>query len=87
LTVFNAKLYATWVERNSTVEQVRVAVYNSSDASPSWSFIDGNTAHGINKDNTKSADSPQLTVFNEKPYATWSENNGTAWQVRVAVGQ
>jgi adenosine/AMP kinase len=84
LTVFNAKLYATWVERNSTVEQVRVAVYNSSDTSPSWSFIDGNTAYGINKDNTKSADSPQLTTFNEKLYAVWSENNGTAWQVRVA---
>lgn len=52
-----------------------------------WSFVDGNTDKGINKDKTKSTDFPQLTVFNTKLYAVWSENNGNAWQIRAAVGQ
>lgn len=86
LTVFNSKLYATWTEDNNTTgNQIRVAVYNGSDASPVWTFVDGNTASGINKDSTRAASRSQLTVFNEKLYAIWDETNGTAKQVRVAV--
>lgn len=87
LTVFNEELYATWVEKNSKAEQVRIAVYNNNDVSPVWTFVDGNTANGINKDKTESTDSSQLIVFNKKLYATWSEDNSKAWQVRVAVKQ
>jgi hypothetical protein len=86
LTALGGKLYATWQEYNgSNIGQVRVAVYNGNDASPSWAFVDGNGANGINKDATKGASSPQLAVSGSKLYATWGELNATANQIRVAV--
>jgi len=87
LTVFNAKLYATWDEYNGTNEQIRMAVYSGNDGAPFWAFLDGNSVNGINKDVTKDAFSPQLTVFNAKLYAIWQEYNGTANQIRVAVAK
>jgi predicted nucleic acid binding AN1-type Zn finger protein len=93
LTVFGSKLYATWLEGNNNLAvyatQIRVAVYNSNDSSPSWIFVDGNGPNGINKDTTQSAVAPQLTVFGSKLYATWQENTNTPYtnasQIRVAV--
>jgi hypothetical protein len=86
LTVFNSKLYATWYEGNGTAYQIRIAVYNGNDNSPAWSFVDGNGVNGINKDVTKSAFFPQLTVFNSKLYSTWSEAFGAEiYQIRMAV--
>ena len=84
LTVLGSKLYAIWDE-GSTATQIRVAVYNGNDAAPSWNFVDGNGTNGINKDATKSAFSPQLTVLGSKLYAAWVEHNGTSYQIRVAV--
>ncbi len=49
--------------------------------------LDGNGTNGINKDVTKNAFNPQLTVFKEKLLATWYEYNSTAYQIRVVVGQ
>ena len=80
LTGFNDKLYATWLENNS-VYQVRVAVYNGNDASPSWTFVDGNGTNGLNYNMSDAASDPQLTVFNNKLYATWGEDS----RIRVAV--
>jgi hypothetical protein len=86
LAAFGSKLYAAWYERNaSNVTQIRVAVYNGDDSAPSWVFVDGNGADGINKDTGRNTSYPQLTVLGSKLYATWSENNGTAGQIRVAV--
>jgi hypothetical protein len=85
LTAFNSKLYAIWQENNGTANQIRVVVYNGNDASPNWTFIDGNGTNGTNKDTLREAYFPQLTVFDSKLYATWCENNGTANQIRVAV--
>jgi hypothetical protein len=85
LTVLGSKLYATWYEYNGTVYQIRVAVYNGNNTTQAWTFIDGNGANGINKDTTKNADVPQLTVFGNKLYATWKEINNTAYQIRVAL--
>ena len=87
LTVFDSKLYATWYEYNAaSIYQIRVAVYNGNDGAPSWSFVDGNGANGINKDTSILADSPQLTDFDSKLYAIWSEKNASAtYQIRVAV--
>jgi hypothetical protein len=87
LTVFNAKLYAIWSESNGAFNQIRAAVYNGNDGAPSWAFVDGNGTNGINKDATKDASVPQLTVFNAKLYATWYEFNGAVNQIRVAVGK
>jgi hypothetical protein len=43
--------------------------------------VDGNGTSGINKDATKDAVDPQLTVFNAKLYAIWHES----YQIQVAV--
>lgn len=84
LTAYNSKLYLTWSE--GSLNQIRVAVYNSNDSAPSWSFVDGNAATGINKDTSKAAYNPQLTVFNSKLYAAWHEDNAAlAKAIRVAV--
>jgi hypothetical protein len=85
LTSLGSKLYAIWTEPTGTVYQIRVAVYNGNDSSPSWAFVDGNGTNGINKDATKSAFYPQLTALGSKLYATWIEPNSTTDQVRVAV--
>lgn len=85
LTVFNSKLYAIWTEDNHIANQIRVAVYNGTDSSPTWTFVDGNSTSGINKDSTKNAAKPQLTAFNSKLYAIWNEENGSIRQIRVAV--
>ena len=85
LTVFNSKLYATWEEGYGGTPQIRMAVYNGNDSSPKWTFVDGNGANGINKDATKLAEFPQLTVFKSGLYATWEESNGIERQIRMAV--
>jgi hypothetical protein len=87
LAVFGTKLYATWSESTGTPNQIRVARYNGNDASPSWAFVDGNGANGINKDTTRFAYLSQLAVVGTKLYAVWNEDNGTAYQIRVAVGK
>ncbi len=87
VTALGSKLYATWSEPNGTASQIRVAVYSGNDGSPSWAFVDGSGTNGINKDPAYEANVPQLTAFGSKLYATWYEYNGTAYQVRVAVGQ
>jgi hypothetical protein len=81
LTVFNNRLYAAWAESDGAAYQVRVAAFNGT----SWLFVDGNTSDGINKDPSKDAFTPQLTVFNNRLYAAWSELNDAANQIRLAA--
>ncbi|MFI5304204.1 MAG: hypothetical protein ACHQYP_05340 [Nitrospiria bacterium] len=87
LTVFNNNLYAIWSELNGTASQIRVAVYNGNNSSPVWTFVDGGGAAGINYDHTNGFNAfyPQLVVFGSELYATWSEFNGTAYEIRIAV--
>jgi hypothetical protein len=85
LTVFNSKLYATWSESNGSTDQIRMVVYNGNDGAPAWSFVDGNGANGVNKNTSRTAAAPQLSIFNSKLYATWSESNGSTHQIRMAV--
>lgn len=84
MAVFNSKLYAIWDELDGA-HQIRSAVYNGNDASPSWSFVDGNGTNGANKSAIKDAKDPHLKVFNSKLYAAWSEMSGSVEQIRVAV--
>src|SRR3990172_5221825 len=86
LTVYGSKLYATWYELTDQASQIRVAVYNGTDNSPAWAFVDGNSVKGINHDATKDAFDPQLTVFGSRLYATWKEKSAAGHQVRAAVG-
>lgn len=84
--VVGTKLYIAWQEMNATAIQIRAAVYNGNDSSPVWTFIDGNGANGINKNNTMDASVPLLTSFNNKLYATWYEKNSSAiTQIRASV--
>lgn len=85
LTAFAGKLYATWIEANPNVAQVRVAVMTGTPAAPGWAFADGGGTSGLNKSPTRGADMPQLTSYGSKLYAIWTESNGTTMQTRVAV--
>ncbi|MGZ3768687.1 MAG: hypothetical protein ACXVCP_04580 [Bdellovibrio sp.] len=85
LVVFNSKLYATWVEQNNTVQQIRVAVYGGNDSIPAWSFVDRNSSGGINFNNNKDANSPRFQVLNSNLYATWTEVSASGIkQIRAA---
>ncbi len=81
---FNSKIYLTWYEHNGTAIQVRVKVYNGNDGAPSWAFVDGGGAPGLNKDTSQATSAPQLTALGSTLYATWSEGNATQ-QIRVAA--
>ncbi len=87
LTVFNNKIYATWIEDASASGplQVRVARFDGASCSASnWVFVDGNsTGVGLNKDPTRSASYPMLSVLSTFLYATWSETDGSAANIRV----
>lgn len=80
LTTYNSKLYAVWVEGT----QVKVAVYNSNDDSPHWSFVNGNTNLGLNFASSNPAVIPEFGILNSKLYITWAE--GSPFRtLRVAV--
>lgn len=50
-----------------------------------WVFADGNGAEGINRDANYGAFIPRMASFNGKLYASWTEFNGVANQIRVKV--
>ncbi len=79
----NSSLYAIWSENNGTANQIRVKLF---DNSTSWNLVDkiGDNTTGINKDTSKNAINPKLLNFNSGVYAAWSEDNGSASQIRVA---
>jgi hypothetical protein len=81
LLYHNSSLYAIWSENNGTANQVRVKQF---DNSSSWNFVDGDNATGINKDIGRNAINPKMQNFNTEIYAAWSEDNGSASQIRVA---
>ncbi len=86
LTAFNGKLYASWNENNAGgVDQVRISVYNGNDSAPSWTFVDGNGANGLNYNTAEMSGDTILNVFNSKLYAAWWEANSGVGQIRVAV--
>jgi hypothetical protein len=46
--------------------------------------VDGNGSNGINKAAGKNAINPKFLTFNSEIYAAWSEDDGSASQIRVA---
>lgn len=92
-----SKLYIVWHEPATSTgpTQVRVAVYNGNDNSPSWSFVDGNLpAIGLNKVGTNSAQNGRLascglpaSAGTTYLFAAWEELDATTnvMQIRVAV--
>jgi hypothetical protein len=79
----NSSIYAIWSEDNGTAYQIRVKLF---DNSTSWNLVDkiSDNTTGINKDPSKNAINPKLLNFNSGIYAAWSEDNGSASQIRVA---
>lgn len=88
LSSINGKLYAAWSENSSEYNygsQIRVAVYNGNDSSPTWTFIDGNSYTGLNRDPLYSAYSVSLLSTGNTLHALWIENTGLIQQIRSAV--
>jgi hypothetical protein len=75
--IYNNELYIIWIESNGTVMQIRAKKLSSG----SWVTADGNAA--INYNSSQNANTPATIVYNNELYVAWTENNGTAYQVRV----
>lgn len=73
LIEYNSMLYAIWYELNGTTRQVRVKKWDGAN----WEFVDGGSVNGLNYDSAHNASSPQLSVFEEKLYAVWMEEDGS----------
>lgn len=90
LISFNSKLYCTWAESaqsgGNTDYQIRCRVYNGNDGAPSWTFVDGNLATGLNKSVTEPTGMPVPVEVSSKLYLIWAENNGSSVsQIRARV--
>ncbi|HET6419776.1 MAG TPA: Ig-like domain repeat protein [Geobacteraceae bacterium] len=75
---FNGKLYVGWSEYTTSAYILHVKSYDP--GSGTWTFVDGG---GLNYGSSTSAYNPQLAVFNNALYATWTENTyGSDYEVR-----
>lgn len=90
--VNNGKLYVVWSEKDGVKGdgiQIRIAVYNGNDATPTWTSVDGNGTRGLNVTPTEDAFASGLTSFNNKLYNFWTEGDSgfQLTSIRMAVGQ
>ncbi len=77
LVEFDSQLYAFWDENS----QIRAKRFTGTN----WVSVDGGATVGLNKSSSWPAQSAQPVVFSEELYAVWSEENGTANQIRAAM--
>ncbi len=85
---YGKRLYVTWYESNDAYTQIRVKAFNGELTSPQWIFVDSDEDDGINQNPQHNASDPQLTVHQNKLYATWKELNGKGrHQLHVAVAK
>ncbi len=76
-------LFAVWSEDDGSGKGlIRTAVYDNTTRS--WDF-QNNNYQALNNSTSKSANNPQLLNDNSSLYTIWSENNGTANQIRVKL--
>ncbi|WP_139990769.1 S-layer homology domain-containing protein [Paenibacillus paridis] len=76
-------LYAAWIERASSVNQVRVKSFNGT----TWRSVDGGGATGLNINSAERALNPSLIVYEDILYLFWEETgkirakkyDGTSW--------
>jgi uncharacterized membrane protein len=88
LVSFNSDLYVVWNELQtlgSTTNRIRVAKYNGNDASPNWSFVDGNSSGGINHDSSKNAENPHAIKFDSRLYVAWSETHPSSGIAQIRI--
>ncbi|MBI5242277.1 MAG: fibronectin type III domain-containing protein [Elusimicrobia bacterium] len=81
LACLDNRLYAAWHEHNGSAWQVRVAAFDGN----SWSWADGGTAFGINRNPGMNALDPGLAVLEGRLYAVWRESDGSVRRIRAAV--
>jgi len=91
ITTCNGNLYAIWSEGTlydaiyeADINQIRVKKYDGS----SWSFADGGTTSGWNKNNTDlnnlaAAYNPVAMAYNNQLYAEWDESDIVDWQEQI----
>lgn len=87
VTVTASQICFSWAEKG-TIFQVRASCYDgTNDASPQWSFIDGNQGSvGLNYNAQMGGYIPSIESFNNKIYVTWTEDvAGGLNQVRAKV--
>ena len=76
-------LFAVWSEDDGSGKGlIRTAVYDNTTRS--WDF-QNNNYQALNYSTSRSANNPQLLNDNSSLYAIWSEDNGTANQIRVKL--
>lgn len=73
--VYNEKLYVSWSESNGANDQVRVAVYGGNDSSPTWTFVDGNGANGLNHSSAQNSTHNVLVANARELSVFWLENS------------
>lgn len=78
-------LYAIWYEREAPGrQQVRAAAYNGLDATPSWTFIDGSAAGGLNRGTDTDGWWGRATSFGDHLYLAWSENDAEGYKINLS---
>lgn len=82
LSVFGAKLYASWQEDAAAGFRARVAVYNGDDADPRWTPVSG---PGLNADSTCRSEPVRLAASSVTLHAAWCEEGPSGRRVRAAV--
>jgi hypothetical protein len=85
LTV-SGSLYGLWYERGADlISHVRVARYNGNDGNPSWSFVDGGTGAGLNRDPNADAWWPRATGLGIQLFAAWTEPVQGVYRIHVSA--
>jgi hypothetical protein len=74
MTVYDGKLYTTWVENTSGHTQIRVKKYNGT----TWENADSGS---LNMDTQKGAYNPILMPYGSDLYLAWYEETGADYQV------
>lgn len=82
LSVFGAKLYASWQESAAGLFTARVAVYNGDDLSPAWTAVSGT---GLNAGSSCRGEPVRLAASSATLYAAWCEEGQDGRRVRAAL--
>ncbi len=81
---FEDSLYAIWTESGL----VHVSRYNAHADTPAWTSANQSySGNGLNWDPEQRAEGPNLTIYRNRLYAIWTEENGSGYQVRMAQYQ
>src|SRR5690606_3046244 len=75
LVDYKGVLYAAWID----MSKLRVKMYNGTN----WEYVEGGNPYGLNINPDQMAANPAMAVAGDELFVVWSENNGTAAQIRA----